>query len=272
MTAYLKLLKKISDKIRGSVIKLLKEETDLLSEKLGLNPSMQFTRRIDKIAEDITVKTIEEENITTYLISEELGERIIGEGKPEIFLVVDPVDGTKNAIQRIPFFSTSLALGIYDEGIYSSSVSVGLVKDIINNTIFHAERGKGAYEDGERIKTSSISKADNSLISLYAYRVDIDYEKYIKITRTMKIRTMGSQALELCYVASGRIDACIDLRGVSRVVDVSAAKLILEEAGGLFRDLNGLEFNPPLKNASTFSFIAAPNQTYLEDLKKLLKI
>jgi fructose-1,6-bisphosphatase/inositol monophosphatase family enzyme len=233
---------------------------------------MQFTRRIDKIAEDIVVQKIVEENITTYLISEELGEKIIGEGEPEIFIVVDPVDGTKNAIQRIPFFSTSLALGEYEETIYADSVKVGLVKDIYNNVTFYAERGKGAYENGEKISTSRVLKADNSLISLYAYRANIDYDKYIKITRAAKTRTMGSQALELCYVASGRIDACIDLRGVSRVVDVSAAKLILEEAGGLFRDLNGLEFNPPLKHANTFSFIAAPNREYLEDLKNLLKI
>lgn len=272
MTGYLKLLKKISGEIRESVIRILEEEPSVFSERLGLNPSMQFTRRIDKIAEDAAVKIIEEENIPTYLISEELGEKVIGEGEPEIFIVVDPVDGTKNAINRIPFFSTSLALGEYEDEIHAGSVIVGLVKDIYNNVTFYAERGRGAYEDGERINTSSVTKTENSLISLYAYRANIDYEKYIRITRVAKTRTMGSQALELCYVASGRIDACIDLRGVSRVVDVSAAKLILEEAGGLFRDLNGLEFNPPLKHASTFSFIAAPNSAYLEDLKKLLEI
>ncbi|MEM2109401.1 MAG: inositol monophosphatase family protein [Candidatus Odinarchaeota archaeon] len=270
MLDYLNLLKKISSQVREGVIKLIERGFDVFSEKLGLNPSMQFTRRIDKIAEDITMKIIEEEEVPTYLISEEVGEKVIGEGEPEIFIVLDPVDGTRNALQRIPFFSTSLALGEYKDSIRTSSVNVALVKDIYSNTTFHAERGKGSYEDGKRINTSSVSKADNSLISLYAYRANINFDKYVKITRAAKIRTLGSQALELCYVAAGRIDACIDFRGVSRVVDISAAKLILEEAGGLFRDINGLEFNPSLKHASTFSFIAAPNSAYLADLMMLL--
>lgn len=269
MTNYLGLLKKISGEIRRGTLNLLKEGLEIYSEKMGLNPSMQFTRRIDKYAEDITVKLLEKENITTYLISEEAGEKIIGGGEPEIFLVLDPVDGTRNALQGIPFFSTSLALGEYSEYINTDSVQVGLVRDICNDVTFHAERDRGAFENDERIKTNSTGKVDNSVVCLYAYRSNIDPDKYLKITRVAKTRTLGSQALELCYVASGKVDACIDIRGVSRVVDTAAAKLILEEAGGLFCSLQGDGFSSSLKSASTFSFLAAPNKIYLEDLIKL---
>jgi myo-inositol-1(or 4)-monophosphatase len=266
MSEYLDLLKEIGSKIRVAVMGLFKSKTISLAEKLSLNPHNQFTRKIDKLAEDIAIEIIEERGITTYIISEEIGEKIIGKGEPDIFIVLDPVDGTRNAISGIPFFSTSLALGKYNPDITFDSVEVGYVLDIYNNISFWAEKGKKAYEDGNRITSSRNKNLKNSLVSVYAYKYPKSIKSYQEIAVDTKIRTLGSQALEICYTASGKIDACMDFRGISRVVDTAAAKLILEEAGGIFYTFNTNHDKIALRNAKTFSFIAAPNKEFLKNL------
>ncbi|MHA1410011.1 MAG: inositol monophosphatase family protein [Candidatus Odinarchaeia archaeon] len=274
MSTYLELLKKIGSKIRNSVLDLMKENSLLsIAEKLSLNPSDQFTRRIDKVAEDMAVNLISESGITTYLISEELGEKIIGEGEPEIFMVLDPVDGTRNAISGIPFFCVSIALGKYKPEIFIDDITAGYVIDICNGTSFWAEKGSGAFEDGRQIKTSSKKTLTDCLVSIYAYKYPQSLKSYKEIAANAKVRTLGSQALEICYTASARFDAAMDFRGISRVVDTAAAKIILEEAGGIFYILDKTidEKNLSLKNAKRFSFIAAPNKELLDNLLQLYR-
>ncbi|MHA1754737.1 MAG: inositol monophosphatase family protein [Candidatus Odinarchaeia archaeon] len=270
MVKYLDLLFKIGDRIREEIMKVYSENPELLFEKLNLNPSQQFTRKIDSIAEKITVNEIEQSGITTYLISEELGEKVIGSGEPEIFIVLDPIDGTLNAVSKIPFFSTSIGLGKYNEVITTDSVEMGLVKDLYHDVTFWAVKNKGAYEDRSKIFPSKNRKFSGSLVSIYSYKYP-NIEYYEKIAKVAKLRTLGSLALEICYVASGRFDVCLDIRGISRLVDTTAAKIILEEAGGIFCNLDGTEFKIPLKNSGGFSFIAASNRYILEDLLNLLK-
>ena len=249
---------------------LVLSKSILLAEKLSLNPSNQFTRRIDKLAEDITIKEIEKSGINTYLISEEIGEVVIGKGEIEIFIVLDPVDGTRNAVNGIPFFSSSIALGKYKDNISINDVDIGYVRDIYNGNSFWALKGEGAFENNNKLETFNKTDLENSLVSIYAYRNLNAIEKYQKLALNAKIRTLGSQALELCYVASGKLDACIDLRGISRVVDTAAAKLILEESGGIFYILDQKDQKMSLKNAKGFSFIATPNERFLKGLIEFL--
>ena len=90
------------------------------------------------------------------------------------------------------------------------------------------------------------------------------------LTKALKIRIIGSTALELCYVASGALDAFIEFRGMTRVTDLAAAYLILKESGGIIVTSKGEDLNMPLRADARTEFISAANEAlYLEILNSL---
>ncbi|MFX0097079.1 MAG: inositol monophosphatase family protein [Candidatus Hodarchaeota archaeon] len=262
MKKYLKMLLDIADKVREETLSLLSSDLDI-GGVVGLNPSETLTRKIDEAAEKVIVEALLQYGIPTYLISEELGERFIGGEKAEIALVVDPIDGSTNAVTGIPFYSTSLALGKYRVDQTIDSLSVGVVKNLVSDETFHAVKGEGAFWNKKRIFTSKDTKIDEALVSFYAYRSLSFNSQHYELCKSVKTRTLGSEALEICYVAKGSLDACIDVRGYSRVVDIAAAKVVLEEAGGIFADLQGKKHKAGLSPKDGFSFIAVSNETIL---------
>ncbi|MFX1597584.1 MAG: inositol monophosphatase family protein [Promethearchaeota archaeon] len=265
MKKYLKMLLDIADKVREKTLSLLSSDFDI-GGVVGLNPSETLTRKIDEAAEKVIIETLHQYGVPTYLISEELGERYIGGEKAEISLVVDPIDGSKNAISGIPFYSTSLALGKYRADQKIDSLSLGVVKNLVSGETFHAIKGDGSFWNNKKIITSKDKRFDEALVSFYAYRYSRFDSRHYELCRFVKTRTLGSEALEICYVAKGSLDACIDVRGYSRVVDIAAAKIILEEAGGIFTDLQGKEHEVGLSPKDGFSFIAASNKNILTQI------
>lgn len=259
----------IADKVRGKTLSLIDSGFDI-GAVVGLNPSETLTRKIDEAAERVIVETLSQYNVPTYMISEEMGERYVGGKEAEIVLVVDPIDGSTNAVTGIPFYSTSLALGKYRAGQTADSLSVGVVKNLAIGETFHAIKGDGAFWNSKRIMTSKGRRIDKALVSFYAYRSLRFVSQHYELCKYIKTRTLGSEALEICYVAKGSLDACIDVRGYSRVVDIAAARIILEEAGGVFTDLQGRKPRTPLNPKEGFSFIAASNETILAHILDVL--
>jgi len=188
------------------------------------------TRRIDQEAEDCVIDYIASHALCRTLVSEECGRRDIGGEKGTIFL--DPVDGTHNALAGIPFYGLSLAYA--EEGV----VRQGFVRDLAHHETFTAERGKGAYLDGGPLRVSRTSLLEESAMSVYGRK----FNPGPVLSLGQKIRRwrlLGASALELCYVASGRLDGFIDLRSTLRVTDAAAGMLVCEEAGGKVSDLEG---------------------------------
>ncbi len=186
------------------------------------------TKQIDSAAENAVLDTLRASGLGFKVLSEEIGEVLIGE-KPDYFLHLDPLDGTFNAIAGIPFYSVSIYLSRGD-------FHFGYICDLAAGTSFYAEAGRGAYaRPGGRLHVSS--NADLSHFSISAYTLRPNTARIAAIGDTVRrIRTLGSTALEMALVASGRLDAFVDLRGMMRVVDVAAGKIILEEAGGMVTD------------------------------------
>jgi myo-inositol-1(or 4)-monophosphatase len=194
------------------------------------------TRKIDQVAEDAIVEYLGAHRLCRTLVSEECGKRDMGGDRGTIFL--DPVDGTHNALAGIPFYALSIAYA--EDGV----VQQGFVRDLAHHETFTAERGKGAYLDGGPIHVSRTALLEESAMSVYGRKFNPGPVLFLgqKIRRW---RLLGASALELCYVASGRLDGFIDLRATLRVTDAAAGMLVCEEAGGKVSDLDGWRIRFP---------------------------
>ena len=167
------------------------------------------------------------------VLSEEIGSVEIGEGS-DYFLHLDPLDGTFNAIAGIPFYSVSIYISRDD-------CRFAYIFDLAHGCSYFAEAGRGAYAGPEsRLFVSQNTDLKDFSISAYTLRPNTARIAGIG-DRVRRIRTLGSTSLEMALVASGKLDAFVDLRGMMRVVDVAAGKLMIEEAGGLVTDAGGDE-------------------------------
>ncbi|WP_406657072.1 bifunctional fructose-bisphosphatase/inositol-phosphate phosphatase [Methanolobus sp. ZRKC2] len=222
------------------------------------------TKMIDDISEKVILEILEKEGRPFRILSEECGEKIIGD-LPKYTIIVDPIDGTYNASFGIPFYSISLAITTNGP----QDVCFGYVKNLATGDVFYAEKGKGAFLNTERIQISSKVEINRFCISAYGYRPHIE-ETATLLKNVRRVRVLGSVALELCYVAAGKFDAFVDVRGSLRLTDVAAGKLIVEEAGGKVTDGSGA----PLKledNILNKVYMVASNDHAHETILKLSK-
>ena len=154
--------------------------------------------------------------------------------------IFDPIDGTTNFAHGVPIFCASLALEI--DGV----LRVGAVYDPNRDELFAAERGQGAWLNGEPLRVSSTSNLkDALLVTGFPYSVQVDGDDLLAlfarfITESRAVRRLGSAAIDVCYVAAGRMDGFWE-EGLG-AWDIAAGALILEEAGGRITDLDGAPF------------------------------
>jgi myo-inositol-1(or 4)-monophosphatase len=170
-----------------------------------------------------------------------LGEEFSAEADryavPEYCWVFDPVDGTTNYAHGLPIFCSSLALEI--RGV----PSVAAIYDPSRRELYTAERGHGAWLNGAPLKVSSANTLIDSLLCTgfpYSVQIDTDelvglFGEFIKVSRA--VRRLGSAAIDLCYVAAGRLDGFWEQS--LHPWDVAAGALIIQEAGGRVTDLAG---------------------------------
>ena len=227
------------------------------------------TTYIDLVAENKVLEILEGIERPVILVSEEIGEVKIGDGPPEVMLMVDPLDGTSNAVKNIPAYGISVAvapiLSDHKGSLTIQDVQMGVVKNYAIDDFYHAIKGKGAFINNKKLVTSS--KQDLSQASLGAYVYRMDMKKIEKLCKTVKrMRILGSVAIELCYVAEGIYDAFIDISDNLRLVDISAAKVILEESGAMVTDKFGRALQGKLNVLEKTSLIAACNSTIHKEI------
>jgi myo-inositol-1(or 4)-monophosphatase len=155
--------------------------------------------------------------------------------------VVDPLDGTVNYAAGIPFYSASIAVQREGETI------IGVVQSGALSELYIGVKGFGAYRNGTRLQTSNCATLGDAVVSfmLTSHYNEEQQEEIFARVRTLSslvrgLRLYVSQALELCYIAGGRLDGhiCIKSRGFSG----AAGTLILREAGGCATDMQGTSF------------------------------
>jgi myo-inositol-1(or 4)-monophosphatase len=154
--------------------------------------------------------------------------------------ILDPIDGTTNFAHGLPIFCASLALEVDGE------VTLAAVYDPTRDELFTAERGRGAWLNGERLAVSGTNRLiDSLLVTGFPYTVHEEAEEMLGlfgafISESRAVRRLGSAALDLCYVAAGRMEGFWE-RGLGPW-DIAAAALLVEEAGGRVSDLDGRPF------------------------------
>ena len=172
-----------------------------------------------------------------------LGEELGGPGEGErsqYCWICDPLDGTTNFAHGLPLFCSTIALEVDGE------LRVGAVYDPTRDELFTAIRGGGAFLNGERIRVSTAATLiDSLLVTGFPYSVQEKLDEMLGLfgrflSKARAVRRLGSAALDMCYVAAGRLDGFWE-EGLN-AWDIAGGVLIVQEAGGRITSLDGGPF------------------------------
>jgi len=258
MNEELKLLAhKTVDAVYSKIKKASSTEFYKFGNNMGLGADGTVTKYVDKLAEDAAVNYLNKSKTKVNVLSEEVG--FLDKGR-EFTFVLDPIDGTRNAYRGIPFYSVSIAIGKSK----MSDVEYGIVKNIPTGDVFTAEKGHGAFFNGNRIGAPEVPDKE----PLSSLALGKNYDKVtISLARKDKVRSLGAASLEMCMVAIGALDYYVIGKEYIRVVDVAASSLILREAGGIVTNIFGEELDMPFSLDERSSVVAACNE---EIIKKII--
>jgi myo-inositol-1(or 4)-monophosphatase len=181
---------------------------------------------VDVLAQDLITKILLERFPEHALYGE---EGIVGDQSSDHQWVVDPLDGTVNFFYGIPHFCVSIALRFRDE------VIVGVIYDPIRNELWSGEKGQRPLLNGKLIRVSPRAALAEAVVSIGLAKTSATIDAGLPLLEQMvhrvrKCRMLGSAALDLAYVACGRLDAYIE-QGIS-LWDIAAGWLLVESAGG----------------------------------------
>ena len=201
--------------------------------------AIDLVTSVDRESERTIVEVIRRNFPDHAILAEE--ETRIESAQNQFRWIIDPLDGTTNFAHGYPQFCVSIALE------QNGEIILGLVYDPLHRECFRAVRDQGATLNGGAIRTSTTIELDKSLLATgfpYDHREHADfYLSYFKafMTRSQGIRRSGSAALDLCYVACGRLDGFWELK--LRPWDTAAGALVVAEAGGQLSDFHGKPFS-----------------------------
>lgn len=220
-------------------------------ESLSVGAGGDRTAVVDRIAEDVVVAHCERlaaEGARFLLRSEELGDRSFGASAP--MLLVDPVDGSINAKQGLPYHCTSLAL---IEGDTFADTTAGVVRNLAGRGVYTALRGEGAWHDGEPLRPLAVGLRQDGRIPVVVMEAVLSPPVIAQHSRLLgrcgRVRLLGAAALSLCQAATGAASAFVAPGGL-RSFDCAAGLLILDEVGAVVTDRRG---NPVGGEAADFS-------------------
>ncbi len=230
------------DKIETVARKAVFEAGDLISEHIGRvsdswvqtkGPS-DFVTEIDKRCEQLIMDAIRKNFPDHHIMSEETANEGL---QPGYTWVIDPVDGTTNFIHGFPFVAVSVAVCKEKEPV------LGYVLDPVRKELFWAKKDAGAWLDGSRLRTLGKIEPEAALIATgFPFRTKDFIDEYLRafksiFLRVSGIRRAGAAALDLAYVAAGRVDGFWEA-GL-KAWDIAAGALLIREAGGIISDFWG---------------------------------
>ncbi len=221
-----------------------------------------FVTAADKRSEEIIFEELKKAKPDFSFLMEESGE-VTGNDKDNIW-IIDPIDGTHNFMHGIPHWCISIALQS------KGKIVAGVIYDPAKDELFHAEKGTGAFLRGnKRLRASGRNQLENCVISTGYGGMDKQrHSQFVEefsqlITQAPMVRRMGSAALDLAYVAAGRLDGYFERH--IKAWDVAAGILLVREAGGMVSSID--DGSDPVYSGN---IIATNNQIH-GDLHKILK-
>lgn len=261
----IKTLVEIGIEVRDTISSFIKTNADY-GEMLVQRPK-DITRKMDMAAEKALDNALISRGLSARIISEELGDRIVGR-HPEFMLVVDPIDGSTNATCGIPFFCTSIAYTDKIDIATFDDISMAVICDIHGNT-YCAMIKKGAFLNGKKISGKKSGTRPKPVVSVYSYGVPDVPVGLIELERSIIVRALGSIALDMCLVADGTFDGIIDTRGLVSGYDIMASALILKESGGSLTDLKGMNLTNNVQ-VSGLSIVGTKNNEFHNKIIRML--
>jgi myo-inositol-1(or 4)-monophosphatase len=194
-----------------------------------------YVTQVDRAAEEAIIEVVRKAYPEHAFLAEESGAT--GAGQAEFRWIIDPLDGTTNFIHGFPQYCVSIALE------QRGALAHAVVYDPARNELFTASKGRGAFLNDRRIRVSKCTRLQDALVGTgFPFRELTRLELYLRQLRRLMegasgVRRAGAAALDLAYVACGRLDAFWEL-GLSPW-DMAAGALLIQEAGGLVGDLQG---------------------------------
>ena len=241
ISSNLNIMIKAAEKASKSLIRDFGEVEKLQVSKKG---PRDFVTKTDKYVEKILIEELSKIKKNYSFITEETG--IIRNQDKDNIWIIDPIDGTTNFLHGIPHFAISIALKSKNE------ILSGLIFDPIKDEMFFAEKDKGAFLNNQRLRVSKKNLLEDCLFSTNREGVKFS---------DLNMRYTGCAALDLAYVASGRLDGYFHNK--INLWDVAAGAIMITEAGGIVNDLNKYDINKVDIRASS----AAINDKMLANLK-----
>ncbi len=218
----------------GSIItRAIEKRQDLVIESKSKN---DFVTEVDRQAEATIIDVLHRAYPKHGFLAEESG---VQNGDAEYQWVIDPLDGTTNFLHGNPQFCVSIALK------HNNILDLAVIYDPIRDELYTASQGKGSYLNDRRIRVSNLMSLDSSLLGTgFPFKFPEDLDTYLNTFKALHplvsdIRRAGSAALDLAYVASGRLDGFWEI-GLHEW-DIAAGALLIQEAGGYVSDFGGGE-------------------------------
>jgi myo-inositol-1(or 4)-monophosphatase len=240
ISANLNVMIKAAEKASKSIIRDFGEVEKLQVSKKG---PYDFVTKTDKHVEKILIEELSKTKKNFSFITEETGN-IKNKDKENIW-IIDPIDGTTNFLHGIPHFAICIAHQSKGE------ILTGLIFDPIKDEMFFAEKNKGAFLNNQRLRVSKKNSLDDCLFS--------SNHEGVKFS-DLNMRYSGCAALDLAYVAAGRLDGFFHNK--INLWDVAAGEILVKEAGGIVNDIFKFDINK-------IDIKASSDAISLEMLKKL---
>lgn len=233
------------------------------STQMGRGAGGDMSRRIDLVAEKTVIDLLKKRKVQATIIGEECG-RI--EGKKG-YVIMDAIDGTTNAVRGIPFYCCSLA---YATDFKLTTVTDAAIIDLARGDLYYASKGKGAFLNGKRIVAKKSSPPDPTIgINVSGVKPSVVERLAPIIADADHTRQFGANALEMCFLARGLLDAYVDLRGKIRPTDIAAGYLIAKEAGARVYSDNGSALESDLDVKTRLSYVVVANEEMRKRLSAL---
>ena len=239
----------IADAVQAAIEKI--PNSRCKGEEVCMGADGTPTSQIDKVAENAALMHIQSNRIPLNILSEEIG--FVDNGAEET-LVMDPIDGTSNAIAGIPYFTISLAVGTSK----LSDIRLGYLRNPVTGDVYTAEKGKGAFKNGWPIHVRKAVMGDLFVMIYMGNGAHPDAFALAK--RVKSSRSLGCASLEMAIVGEGEADGFLmkseKYTRAIRIVDIAASTIILREAGGEVYDLEGNVLDMPFDLEHRSNFIA----------------
>lgn len=231
-------LSAIADAVQAEISKI--PDSRSRGEVVCMGADGTPTKEIDKVAENAALMYIQRNSVPLNILSEEIG--YVDNGAEET-LVMDPIDGTSNAVASIPYYTISLAVGTGS----LSGIRLGYLRNPVTGDVYSAEKGKGAFKNGVPIRVREADLDDLFVMIYMGNGAHKDAFSVAKMVRSS--RSLGCSSLEMAIVAEGEADGFFvkaeRYTREIRIVDIAASAIILREAGGEVYNLEGEVLDMP---------------------------